>query len=321
MADEQAKSTEGPAAAPLATGTGNVTTEQGASNTYASASASFPADGSKPDWLPEDVEWPEGGLQGEALDTAMKKHFTDQEAAAGKADAPKPGEEPAKKADEPKPGEEKAKAEEPAKPKTDDEIRADLKKAGGVFADPKYEPFALSFEKNGDLTAEERAAAATAMGYPPEVVNQFVDLQKANRVLQAQNAGLQTSENARIAEGQKQELFGVTEGAENYGKFAEWAAKGGLTAEQQKAYEEAPHGTAKELLSVYYAKFKQAGGGDGGRDLTTEGQQAIGGKGGGQGGAKPYASREEQLADQRDERYDRDPAFRSMVMARIQAGG
>lgn len=320
MADEQTPLVP-PASVPVG---GQVTTQEGTKQTFASASASMPEDGSKPTWLPAEIEWPEGGLQGEALDSAIQAHFKAKE----KADPAAGEEQPVKTAEEIA-AEEAAKAKEPKqedqedKPKdapaerTDDEIRASLKEAGGIYANPEYEPFAITFERKGDLTPEERTQASEKLGVPLDAVNSFVDLQKQARAVMAENATLKTSQAEAISGTQKNELFAVTGGGENYGKFAEWA-KEGLTDAQKATYDKADHATAKELLAGYYARFQQAGGGDGGRDLTAEGD-VLSESQDKQGQVKPYASTAEQLADQNDPRYDKDPGFRAKVIARIGA--
>lgn len=242
----------------------------------------------------------------------------------GDPNAPKKevAEEPAKvddKAAEPAKVEDKkeepAKADDKPAPRTDDEIKASLKAAGGIYADPKYEAAALEFERTGDVSEATLAKTAADFGVPVEVAKQFVEGQKAQRANQVSQADAAkvTAEQAKFYG----ELYTVAGGEAEYGKFMEWAAEG-LTMDQKVAYNEAldkSPAAAKALLTSYTDAYKAAGNG-GPRDITTEAtqttQQAA-------SGAIGYASQAEMTADMAKKEYANDPAFRAKVTARVAA--
>ncbi len=160
----------------------------------------------------------------------------------------------------------------PKEPLTDDQIRENLKKAGGLYATPEYEPFALAFERNGDLTEEERAQAATDLKVGREMVDAFVDAQKGARAFAALQAKTsQEAVDAATAQATK-DIHAVMGGEEAYGKFVEWSAQpGNLTKAEATAYNKAldtdPE-TAKVLLEGFKAKYEEAGNGAPARDIT-----------------------------------------------------
>lgn len=264
------------------------------------ASAGDNPEGGRPEWLPEGVN---------SVDE-LPDYFRKQEAGAKvEAQVADPLVKPAR--DEAPKGEDEA-----AKPgvRTDDEIKAGLKEKGGIYADPKYEPYALAFEKNGDLTAEERTKAATDFGVPQAFIDSWVEQSKELRTATtAAKASAQQSSEMLTAQ-LRTERLAIVGGEDQFKEFNTWATEN-LTKGQLDAYNSAPNeDTARELLSSYADKWKRAGNGPGARDAT-EGKAVEDTSG--RSGVKPYESQAEQLADQGSQKYKTDPAFRNAVQQRI----
>lgn len=181
---------------------------------------------------------------------------------------------------------------------SDDAIKANLQKAGGIYADPKYEPFALEFEKTGKLSEASVTAAAAAFGIPEDFVKEFVKGQEAMRANVTHTAS--QADVAFVAE-----LTKVVPDAEAYAAILEWG-KANLSKDQQAAYNKALDAkdatTASVLLGSFKAAFNAAGEGKGPRDVTVEG-----GPQGGSVSTQGFANREEMHAAQNDERYRMGP--------------
>jgi hypothetical protein len=198
---------------------------------------------------------------------------------------------------------------------TDDEIRANLKKAGGIFADPKYEPFALEFEKGGGkmLSDESLAKAATEFGVPVDAVRAFIDGQIAQRTLTAGAAGQPTAAQVATATA----IVEVIPDEKDYRSLLEWG-KEGLTAAQRASYDAAldrgDTEVVKSLLGTFQAAMNAAGAGKGPRDVTQEGAGAGTGNA---AGVQPYANSAQMEADMNKPEYASDPAFRAQVQARL----
>lgn len=181
----------------------------------------------------------------------------------------------------------------PKEPLTDDQIRENLQKAGGLYATPEYEPFAIAFERNGDLTEEERAKAAVDLKVDRNMVDAFVDAQKGARAF-AKHQGEQATNQALEAQAKAtQEIHAVMGGEEAYDKFITWSAEpGNLTPAEAKAYNKAldtdPE-TAKVLLQGFKVKYEEAGNGAPARDITLRTP-----KGEASGEVTGYASRKEE---------------------------
>lgn len=200
---------------------------------------------------------------------------------------------------------------------TDDEIRANLQKAGGIFADPKYEPFALEFEKGGGkmLSDESLGKAAEAFGVPVDAVREFIQGQIASRQLQAAQSGQPSAEAIQTA----QAIVAVVPDEADYRALLQWG-KEGLTADERSAYDAAldrnDTATVKALLGSFQAKMNASGAGKGPRDVTSE--AAAGGQGAA-GGVQGYESSAQMQADMAKPEYRTDPAFRSQVEKRVAA--
>ncbi len=195
--------------------------------------------------------------------------------------------------------------------RTDDEIKASLKEAGGIYADPKYEPFALEFEKTGQLSPESITKAAADFGISEDFVKEFVKGQTALKATAGQPAAADVALASALTE--------VAPDEKTYNDILEWGREN-LTAKEQSAYNSAldrkDGTTAATLLAGFKAKWAADGNGKGPRDVTSEGSTASGQ---GATAATGYASMEEQKAAQRDPRYDKDPAYRAEVERKIGA--
>lgn len=200
-------------------------------------------------------------------------------------------------------------------PVTDDALKERLKAAGGIYADPKYEPYALEFEKSGGkgLSEESLAKAAADFGVPVEAVKAFMDGQIAQRQLQASQAGQPTAEQVATATA----IVEVIPNEADYKALLAWG-KDGLSADDRAAYDAAldrgDKATVKSLLGAFQAKFAASGQGKSPRDVTQEG---AGEDTHGSSGAKPYTSQAQVEADMNNPQYAKDPAFRKEVQDRI----
>lgn len=255
------------------------------------------------------------------------KTFNTQEELATWYDSPEGqafarGEQPAKEATgggeddkgQPKPKEPAAK-EAPAA-RTEEEIKASLKEAGGIYADPKYEPFAVEFEKTGELSAESITKAAADFGVSEDMVKQFVAGQAAQRTLATTNANTAASEaqQAMVAA-----IVGVVPDPAAYEALIDWS-RDNVSAAQQKAYNAALDSGNTEvvtgLLEAFQMKANAAGEGKGPRNVLSE--QGVGnGQGGKPKGVEPFASQAEMVAAMGDPRYANDPAYNKAVGERV----
>lgn len=202
-----------------------------------------------------------------------------------------------------------------------EEIKGNLKTAGGLFADPRYETAALEFETLGSVSDATKAATAEAFGVPVEAVQQFIDGQLAQRQLaSAQPKGAAQGEPtaAEIALGVEiVKAFPGDNAEADYTAFMQWG-KTGLSASEQAAYNAALNrgdtATVGVLLQAFKGKYAAEGNGPGPRDLTTEaqaGNQAPEVKG--------FASSDEMTKAMADPRYKTDPAYNAEVGRRVMA--
>lgn len=298
MADENIQPGAAPEGAPAVDPKTVVHSSDGAPQIgFQSTSVTDPVDGGRPEWLPEGVDKVED----------LKGWYEAQEAARNK---PEGATEDAQVVDAQ--GEEKP-AEEAPKGRTDEEIKTALKEAGGIFADPNYEPFAIAFERNGDLTpAEITDAAAKFAGGNEEAIKSFLAVQKENAKLRSEQGSVSQMAIDTANATQAAALVAVIGDQAEWGKFQEWSATG-LTKEEADTYNKSDPETAKILLAAFKQRYQQAGYGKPGRDITKEGQPSAEGS---RGGPQPYASNEEMTADIASKQYRDDPAFRAKVLAR-----
>lgn len=114
-----------------------------------------------------------------------------------------------------------------------------------------------------------------------------------------------------ITELRQMRAHALVGGADKYSKMIGWAAQG-YSPEEQTAFNDAVNGSDEAARKQAILAMKQ-------RFESTFGRnpQLLGGKGSVK--AAGYESRAQMVADQKDPRYANDPAFRSKVIAKIQA--
>lgn len=187
---------------------------------------------------------------------------------------------------------------------TDEQLIARMNEAGGIYADPIYQPFAVQFERQGDLTSEQRAAAAAAFGVPQSLVDTFVDNQVALRDLQP--VALEVA---------AKPYWDVVGGKEEFAKFGKWGRDGGLTQQEQDDYKQAlqssPAG-AIAMLKGFNERYKEA------TKVPFDATESAGGEGpSGSSKPTPFASLDEQTKAMQDPRYQSDEAYRAEVARRM----
>jgi hypothetical protein len=267
-----------------------------------------PKEGERQAWWPEGVN-SEAELQAFVSGLTKPQAPTDGAPLDPEA-APKPAtEEPAAK----------AATEEPAKARTDDEIRESLKAAGGVYADPKYEPFALEVEKTGALSEASIAKAATDFNVPPEYVKAFVDGQLAARALETAKVQTTQTEALRKVAIAIKTVFPGEEGNKQYEDFIAWGSKdGNLTNEERLAYDSAMDRgdtpTMQVLLANFRTRFMSEGDTTTRREITNSGAQQPAAQA--STAVTPFASLSEGRAAMASRRYKTDAAYRQSVDAR-----
>ena len=279
------------------------------------------AEGQRQPWWPEGVNsdaemeaWRPGqepAAKPNASDVAKTPEELAAEEAAKKAlegdDAAKAKEDTEKKPDE------EGKTPEPL---TDDQIKANLEKAGGVYADPRYLPFAIEVERTGALSAESLAKAATDFNVPPEFVKSFIDGQLAQKALAANTANQENSAKENAIGAAILGVFTGDDGATEYEAFVQWGATN-LSKAEQTAYDSAMDRgdttTIGILLGTYKARFQAAEPGTR-RDITQTGNAGAGNQEA--QGVKPFASLAEGRAAMGSRKYATDAAYRAEVDAR-----
>lgn len=215
------------------------------------------------------------------------------------------------------------KAEVKVDPLTDDQIAANLKQAGGIYADEKYLPFAIEVERTGALSEASIAAAAAAFAVPPEYVKTFVDGQLATKELASTKAAQEVTTAAAAKQNTIAEaVLSVMPDPAGYEPMMKWGASADSTlskdvvAAYDRAIDAGDATTIKALLPSIKAAFEASGGGATERRDITQGRAAQAQQAKAPA-TKPFGSMDEQVAAQGDRRYGRDPAYRNEVNARI----
>jgi hypothetical protein len=155
-----------------------------------------------------------------------------------------------------------------------------------------YEALQAEFAEKGELSEDSYKKLVEAK-IPREMVDAYIEGQKA------------------IAERDFAVATNAAGGEEQFNQMREWA-KTGLTKPEIDAFNKAVGGSQQEMLQAVTAlrsRFESAYGRQpallGGRGATTASQG--------------YASRAEMVADMRDPKYAKDPAFRAKVAGKINA--
>lgn len=323
MADEPAASTADTGPAPNAAGL------------VQQNSSPIPFDGEgRPAWLPPEVTddtsfraWYDKGTQGAAFsgDAPTEAPKLDEDGNPI-VDPNAPKEAPTEEApsdlatEEPKTTEEAPKEFTPD-PRTDDQIKASLKEAGGLYADQRYEAAALEFAKTGTVSAETLATTATAFGVTPEIAKTVFDAQRALVEANGKLAqGAQTTQVAAQDAALSASLSKIVPADADYNALLAWG-KGALTEAEMsrynKALDEKDTATVEALLPGFYDRFKASGNGPRPRDITTEATPAAALNQGPRG----FKDDQEMNAAIADPRYNKDTdegaRYRAGVMARI----
>lgn len=186
-----------------------------------------------------------------------------------------------------------AAAVEPAK----DPLKIEPAAADKVVADAgfKMEDLATEFAANGELKPETYEKLAKG-GIPKEMVSAYIAGQQALAV--------QTRNEVLTSAGIK--------GEQDFASVTEWAAKN-MTADQIEAYNKsvgpgASKATMQMAVEALYGRYTRA---NGSNPTLLNGQQS------GQRGGDSYQSQAQWLAEVKDPRYAKDPAFRSAVMNKL----
>lgn len=155
-----------------------------------------------------------------------------------------------------------------------------------------YAALQAEYDEHGDLTAETREKLAKA-GWGKEVVDGYIEGQKA---LASQFVDAAINEAG---------------GKDQFKAMQEWASTG-LSVADLAAYNKAVEGTPEEALQAvrslraqYEAVYGRNPGLIGGTPVT--------------GSTAGYASKAEMVAEMRDSRYEKDPAYRARVQAKVAA--
>lgn len=186
--------------------------------------------------------------------------------------------------------------ETPATPKTETPPEGETEKAAEEAAKAaKLDMTALRAEVDGsgDLSPESYAALEKA-GFDKATVSDFIEGQKARVQLALTEA------------------YTLAGGEDAYKAMAQWGAKN-VPADELAAYDAAMAGSAaqrKQAIVALKAQYTAAKGSD--PDL-------VSGAAAGQSEDKPFASRAEVTQAMRDPRYASDPAYRALVMRRLDA--
>lgn len=153
-----------------------------------------------------------------------------------------------------------------------------------------FAKYTEEFATKGSLTPESYAELE-AKGIPKAMVDAYIDGIKATTQKQAG------------------EIYGLVGGEESYQKMIAYAQKA-LKPDEAKAYDDA-------VLSGDPAKIKMAVESLRSRWVAAEGKQPNLSFGQGSPTAEVYESKEQWLADLRNPKYEKDPAFRDKVMKKL----
>lgn len=153
-----------------------------------------------------------------------------------------------------------------------------------------FAKYTEEFATKGSLTPESYAELESK-GIPKAMVDAYIDGIKATTQKQAS------------------EIYGLVGGEDSYQKMIAYAQKA-LKPDEAKAYDDA-------VLSGDPAKIKMAVESLKSRWVAAEGKQPNLSFGQGSPTAEVYESKEQWLADLRNPKYEKDPAFRDKVMKKL----
>lgn len=176
-------------------------------------------------------------------------------------------------------------ADTPKEPSEDDAKKA--AESAGI----DYSKLQDEYAEKGSLS-EESIAALEKAGFPKEAVDSFIAGQEARAELRIMYAA---------------EAAG---GRDALTKMQEWAVKA-FSAAEAEAFNKAVVGSQEDMLKAVSGLRSRYEAEYGKPPTLLGGNHAQGSVG--------YASKAEMTADMRDARYDKDPAFRAKVQAKLAA--
>jgi len=156
--------------------------------------------------------------------------------------------------------------------------------------DLNIEEFEQEFLENGELSQESYDKLTEV--FPKQMVDNYIEGQK----LQAQQY--------------QNEIFDVAGGQENYAAMVDWASKN-LSNEEIKEFNDAVSSGSKARAKLAVQAVQQA------HQTSSPGGNLLEGDRGGSSGSPGYQSKEEMLADMKDPKYSKDPAFRARVQEKV----
>jgi hypothetical protein len=310
-------------------GRGNVVARGGSVEAAAGAIGDAPLfDGKeRPAWLPKEFT----GSTFKEFDDWYRKTVEAPNDGKGVQDPLELTQQAQPAAEEAKPQTEAEQQQAQSAARTDDEIRAVLKEAGGLYADPRYEPFAIAYERGGKLDDTQIAQAAAAFGVTTDVVKDVIKGQEALRAHAASQAKTQADahQQANIAAVLAVEgLRNAADTGATYEAMMKWADQPGspindaTKAAYNKALDAGDTATVTALAGAMFQQYQLAGNTTR-REITGSGNQVnVSGASAAEGQTatvKPYASRAEYERDVNTRRYNDDPQFRNAVDARYVA--
>lgn len=154
-----------------------------------------------------------------------------------------------------------------------------------------FDALSAEFAANDGLT-DESYAALEAKGFPRELVDDFIEGQRAKTELY------------------RAQVLADVGGDEAFSEMVQWAAAGGLTADEIDAFNEQVESRnvtkAKMAIAGLKARFEASNGVE---------PKLLGGNGGESGDV--FRSTAELTAAMRDPRYKKDPAYREDVKQKL----
>ena len=176
-------------------------------------------------------------------------------------------------------------------PKEETKNDLDIAEKAVESAGLNMETLSSEYAEKGELDAKSYDALEKA-GIPKDYVNQFIEGQKA------------------MADQQATSIKDMVGGADAYTEMSNWAADN-MSEEEKTAYNSAVNSkdveTAKLAVVGLKAKFENANGNE---PSLVEGKATVTGQGG-------YKSWAEVTAAMGDDRYQKDPAYQSMVQEKL----
>ena len=154
----------------------------------------------------------------------------------------------------------------------------------------KYEQELL--ENNGELT-EDSYSELEEMGYPKQLVDQYITGLKAT------------------ASAQASEVYDITDGADNYQEMVSWA-QDNLSPEEIQIFNQQVNSgvnSARFAAEALYSRYTKANG--------SPPKKLIQGDNTSSSGSSAYQSQEELMEDMSNSKYQTDPAFRRKVEQKL----